>query len=94
MTRVKLFVAGSAACLAVAASAAWPEPNSASDADAQITSQVEAKLAAESNRDMARQIHVSTSGGVVTLSGWADSVYAEQRALSRCEKHTGRYRRA
>lgn len=74
-------MAAALGCATLAGAAAWASsPPSDQTPDARITQQVEHKLSRDFPNS-ADRMRVSTEGGVVTLSGLADSGLAELQAI-------------
>jgi len=91
MRRTHFIVAVAFGCTAYIAGAAFAATASASPtsvSDAQITREVQAKLKADMPFS-AEELRVSTRNGVVTLSGRAETNYAEVRAIEDAHGVTG-----
>jgi hyperosmotically inducible protein len=90
MTKTKLSIMSAMAGSVLVAASAWATSSTSTTSamDNTITSKVQAKLAGDSP-DMAQQIQVSTHEGVVTLSGYAASGLAENKAMQDAKQVAG-----
>jgi len=82
MSTKRLLIAATAAALGLTAGVVWAESATKSDqpvTDSVITTKVKAELAKDRDTK-ARDIHVKTKDGVVTLSGSVDSMAEKDKA--------------